>query len=77
MAYNRDDNLSRFQVICFEGGREGGREVSEFYVLQECKWFGCRKMNFKGPIVNQCNATAICRVAITPGCWNMRLTCST
>ena len=46
MANNRDDKLSRFQVICLEGGREGGREVSEFYVLQECKRFGCRKMNF-------------------------------
>ena len=45
--YNKDDELSRFQIIVFL--RDGG---SEFYDLQECKRFGCRKMTFQGPIVN-------------------------
>lgn len=46
MANNKDDKLSRFQIIFFFGGREGGWESSEFYDLRECKRFDRRKMNF-------------------------------
>ena len=37
MANNKDDKLSRFQVICLERGREGGREGGRFPNFMFCK----------------------------------------